>query len=277
MSYRTLPPCVLSIAGSDSGGCSGIQADLKTCVAFGVHGLTAITAITAQNTRAVTSTKVLPAALLLAQLNALHADFRIAAVKVGMLGSAANVRAVAQWLRTHRLRNIVLDPVLLSTGGSNLLTARGLSELRRALLPLAEIVTPNLPEAEALLRCRIRSLAEMREAAHELLRYGARGVLLKGGHFVGEDPAQVCDYFVDARTETRFEHARLPFAARGTGCTLASAVAVGLAQGYAPLPAVRRAERYLQACLRRAVPMGKGVQRTLVHLPRSRAGDTLKT
>ena len=277
MSYRTPPPCVLSIAGSDSGGCSGIQADLKTCVALGLHGLSAISAITAQNTREVTALRVLPAALLLAQLDAVQADFHIAAVKIGMLGSAANVRAVAQWLSMHRLRNIVVDPVLFSTGGSALLTARGLTELRRGLLPLAGIVTPNLPEAEALLRCRIISLAEMRDAAHELLRHGARGVLLKGGHFAGADPAQVCDYFVDARTETRFTHARLPFAARGTGCTLASAVAAGLAQGYAPLHAVRRAERYVQACLRRAVRMGKSAQRTLGHLQAPRARDALKT
>jgi hydroxymethylpyrimidine/phosphomethylpyrimidine kinase len=258
---------VLSIAGSDSGGCSGIQADLKTFAALGVHGLTAIAAITAQNTRTVESTRILPSRLLLAQLDALSTDFPIAAVKIGMLGNAANIRAVARWLRAQRLRNIVLDPLLISSSGSRLLTARGLDELRRTLLPLADIVTPNVPEAEALLGCRIRTAREMREAARALLQDGARAVLLKGGHF-GDATARVRDYFINANSETRFEHARLPFEARGTGCTLSSALAAGLALKHTPLQSARRAERYVQSCLRRATPLGKSAKRVLGHIER---------
>ncbi len=269
MSARSLIPCVLSIAGSDSGGCSGIQADLKTFAALGVHGLTAIAAITAQNMRAVESTRILPTKLLLAQLYALSADFPIAAVKIGMLGNAANIRAVAHWLRAQRLRNIVLDPLLISGSGSRLLTARGIDELRSTLLPLADIVTPNVLEAEALLGCRIRTAREMREAARALLQGGACAVLLKGGHFGDATPAaRVRDYFVDANSETRFEHARLPFETRGTGCTLASALAVGLALKHTPLQSARRAERYVQSCLRRATPLGKGAKRALDHVAR---------
>ncbi|MGH8122294.1 MAG: bifunctional hydroxymethylpyrimidine kinase/phosphomethylpyrimidine kinase [Rudaea sp.] len=260
-------PCVLSIAGSDSGGCSGIQADLKTFAALGVHGLSAIAAITAQNLRSVESSQILPARLLLAQLDALIADFPIAAVKIGMLGNAANIRAVAHWLRAQRLRNIVLDPVLISSSGSRLLTLHGIDELRSALLPLADIVTPNVPEAEALLGCRIRSVREMRQAAHALLQHGARAVLLKGGHFNHATPStRVRDYFIDANSETRFEHARRAFAARGTGCTLASALAVGLALDRTPLLSARCAERYVQSCLRRSTRPGKGAQRMLGHI-----------
>jgi hydroxymethylpyrimidine/phosphomethylpyrimidine kinase len=256
----------MTIAGSDSGACSGIQADLKTFAAFGLHGLSAISAITAQNTRVVTAIRVLPAKLLLAQLDALHADFHIAAVKIGMLGNAANIRSVARWLHAHRLRNIVLDPVLISSSGHPLLSAQGLNELRRGLLPLADVVTPNLPEAEALLGRRIHTPAEMRDAAHELLACGPRAVLIKGGHLVSKkSSARVRDYFIDAQQETRFEHARLPFGTRGTGCTLASALAAGLALGFTARESARRAERYLQGCLRRAEPLGKGSLRVLGH------------
>lgn len=269
MPARFLIPCVLSIAGSDSGGCSGIQADLKTFAALGVHGLTAIAAITAQNMRMVESTRILPTKLLLAQLDALSVDFPITAVKIGMLGNAANIRAVAHWLRAQRLRNIVLDPLLVSSSGSRLLTARGLDELRNTLLPLADIVTPNVPEAEALLGCRIRTGREMRDAARALLQRGVRAVLLKGGHFGDAAPAaRVCDYFIDANSETRFEHARLPFEARGTGCTLASALAAGLALEHTPLQSARHAERYMQSCLRRATPQGKSAKRALGHVAR---------
>ncbi len=265
MPRRTVIRCALSIAGSDSGGCSGIQADLKTFAALGVHGLSAISAVTAQNTRNVESIRILPAKLLLAQLDALIADFPIAAVKIGMLGNAANIRAVANWLRAHRLRNIVLDPVLISSSGRQLLTKPGLQELRRSLLPLAAIVTPNVPEAEALLGCRIRSLREMRDAARVLLQHGARAALLKGGH-LSDATTAVYDYFIDTNGEAHFEHARVPFAARGTGCTLASALAAGLALDHPPLQSARRAERYVQSCLRRAMPLGKSAQRVLGHI-----------
>lgn len=266
-------PVVLTIAGSDSGGLAGVQADLQTFASCGVHGLTAISAITAQNSRAVSSVRVLPAAALLAQLDALRADFRIAAVKIGMLGSSANVRAVATWLRRHGLGNVVLDPVLASTSGRRLLSARAICTLREELLPLATIVTPNLPEAEALLACRLTDSTRIDDAAAELRRHGARAVLLKGGH-VDSRASTVRDFYADARGTLEFAHRRLPFSARGTGCTLASAIAAGLARKMPLRRAVREAESYLQECYRHAVPVGRGSARALAHERRSRFATT---
>ena len=257
MPSRRRVPVVLSIAGSDSGGLAGLQADLKAFEAHGVHGLCAVTAITAQNSRAIASVRVVPTTTLLAQLEALRADFDIAAVKIGMLGSTANVRAVARWLRTHVYGNVVLDPVFVSTSGRRLLSAQGIAALRDELLPLASVVTPNVPEAEILLARSLADAAGLREAATELLRHGAGAVLLKGGHFGGQTPA-VYDYFADARGIVRFAHPRLPIAARGTGCTLASAIAAGLAKKLSARRAVRQAEDYLQACYRHATPIGRG-------------------
>ncbi len=260
---RTAPlPCVLSIAGSDSGSAAGIQADLKTFAAFGVHGLTAITAITAQNTRTIAAVRVLSPQILLAQLDAVRADFRIAAVKIGMLGSAANVRAVAHWLRMHRLKNIVVDPVLAASSGNRLLTPAALTALRGELIPLAEVLTPNVPEAEALLGRPIRTAADVRTAVQELQRLGARAVLLKGGHL---DTASVRDYLAEEDGIAEFTHRRRNFSARGTGCTLASAIAAGLALGLSPHAATQRAERYLQRAFRDARKIGRGAARILHH------------
>jgi hydroxymethylpyrimidine/phosphomethylpyrimidine kinase len=255
-------PCVLTIAGSDSGSAAGIQADLKTFAAHGVHGLTAITAITAQNTRKVAAIHVLPQRFVAAQLDAVLADFPIAAVKIGMLGNAANTRLVAAWLRKHGLRNIVVDPVLIASSGRPLLPAGGLAVLRRELLALADVLTPNVPEAEALLARSIRSHADMREAAHDLLALGPRGILIKGGHL---DTARIHDLFVDAGGSREFTHRKRPYAARGTGCTLASAIAAGLALGHSRSEATARAERYLQATYHRAGRYGHG-PRILKHV-----------
>ncbi|MFT3790038.1 MAG: bifunctional hydroxymethylpyrimidine kinase/phosphomethylpyrimidine kinase [Rudaea sp.] len=227
-----------------------------------MHGLTAITAITAQNTHAITATRVLSAATVLAQLDAVAADFRIAAVKIGMLGSAANTRIVARWLRDHRLPNIVLDPVLAASSGHRLLAADALSTLRRDLLPLARVLTPNVPEAETLLGRRIRSLADMRAAARDLRALGADAVLIKGGHLEG---ATVRDHFLDANGNKEFTHRRRHYAVRGTGCALASAVAAGLACGWSLRVAVGRAERYLQEAFATAQRRGHGPSRILEH------------
>lgn len=256
------PACVLSIAGSDSGSAAGIQADLKTFAAHDVHGLTAITAITAQNTRAITAVRVFSPQIVLAQLDAVWADFRIEAVKIGMLGSAANIRAVAGWLQTHRLRHIVVDPVLAASSGNRLLPRTALASLRRELLPLAEILTPNVPEAESLLGRDIRTPADMRTAARELRELGAHAVLLKGGHL---DAKQVRDVLVDDEGIVEFVHRRRDYAARGTGCSLASAIAARLARGSSLRDAVRGAERYLQIAFRDARPIGKGASRILRH------------
>jgi hydroxymethylpyrimidine/phosphomethylpyrimidine kinase len=261
---------VICIAGSDSAGASGIQADLKTLSALGVHGLSAITAITAQNTGAVESVRLLPAAIVLAQLDAVFTDFSIDAVKIGMLGSATNVRAVGQWLERKTSRNIVLDPVLSSTSGRPLLTATGCAALKRCVLPQVDILTPNLPEAEILLERQIRNAKQIQQAAVDLLRFGPKSVLLKGGHFAADADDQIVrDYFVDSAGMTSFSHARLNVDARGTGCTLASALAAYLALGFTPRNAARRAERYLQSCLQRAFAAGKADKWLLGHATKS--------
>jgi hydroxymethylpyrimidine/phosphomethylpyrimidine kinase len=264
MTRSNQPPTVLTIAGSDPGGSAGMQADLKTFAAFGVHGLSVITAITAQNTRSVSAVRVLPAALVLAQLDALRADFNIAAVKIGMLGNAANVRAVATWLRANRLRHIVVDPVLVSSSGRVLLDRKGTSVLREELLPLADVLTPNLPEAHTLLGKQPRSLDDLSTLAQQLRALGTRSVLLKGGH--ARSGRSVRDIFVDTRGIVNFEHARLRYAVRGTGCALASAIAAGLARGAATRVAVRDAEAYLQRAYAQARKIGKGAARVLAHI-----------
>lgn len=245
--HRKSPiPNVLTIAGSDSGAASGIQADLKTFARFGVHGLSTVTAVTAQNLREVTSVHCVPAAEVERQLRAVFKGFRVDAVKIGMLGSAANVATVARVLSDVQARNIVLDPVLASSSGSALLSARGLSALRAQLVPLATVLTPNLPEAALLLRRSVHE-ADAENAARALLAFGARAVLLKGGH--GRAPV-VRDILVDAEGSRTFRHERLPLRARGTGCVLASAIAAELAAGHSPRDAIALAVKFLQRALR---------------------------
>lgn len=262
MPRSQLPPCVLTIAGSDSAAAAGIQADLKTYSAYGVHGLTAIAAVTAQNTHSTSAIQVLPPRILLAQLEALRSDFRIAAVKIGMLGSAANIRLTAQWLGEHRMPNVVLDPVLVASSGRHLLPANALSILRRHLLPLAQVLTPNLPEAAALLSRPIHTHNEMQSAASELRALGADAVLIKGGHL---DARGVRDYFVDNHGAVEYAHQRRNYNVRGTGCSLSSAIAAGLALGLSTRAAVERAERYLQNAFRNARRVGRGPSRILQH------------
>jgi hydroxymethylpyrimidine/phosphomethylpyrimidine kinase len=244
---------VLTIAGSDSGGGAGIQADLRTFAAFGLHGISATTAVTAQNTHGVASVHPVPAREVQQQIETLLSDFRIGAIKIGMLGTAANVTAVAAALRRVPKYPVVLDPVLASSSGATLLSARGLSALREQLIPLADIITPNLPEAEILLGRRLR-LADAATAACDLLRLGARAVLLKGGHGRGQ---RVRDFLVDADGIHEFHHMRLNVRARGTGCVLASAIAAGLANGRSLHAAVAGAERFLQKALRHCYRPGR--------------------
>lgn len=258
-----LPCCVLTIAGSDPGAGAGLQADLKTFAAHLIHGLSVVTAITAQNMREVTTVHALQPKLLLAQLEALHADFNIAAVKIGMLGNAANVHVVARWLRERGSHNIVLDPVLVSSSGRRLLGTHGLAVLRDELLPLADVLTPNLPEARALLGATAAN-AEAADMAQRLRALGARAVLLKGGH--ASSARTVRDVFVDSRGTVGYEHPRRKYEARGTGCALASAIAANLALGRTPRAAVKAAEAYLQTAYARARAIGKGRARVLAHL-----------
>jgi hydroxymethylpyrimidine/phosphomethylpyrimidine kinase len=264
------PRCALSIAGSDSGGCAGVQADLETFAAFGLHGLSVLTAVTAQNTREATAVHAVPPAIVTAQLDAVFADFTIGAVKTGMLATAANVRAIAAALRRHRPPALVIDPVLVASSGMALLTGAALQRLRRDLLPLATLLTPNLPEAEALLGRRLATRRDQERAARDLLEFGPAAVLLKGGHGSGRE---VVDVMAAPGAMRFFIHRRLPGKVRGTGCTLAAAIAAGLALGQDLDSAVTAAESYLQDCLSRAYRPGRSDCLAAGHLP----GKSTKT
>ena len=252
---RADPRCasVLTIAGSDSGGGAGIQADLKTFAACGVHGLSAITALTAQDTRGVHGIHAVPVKHLARELETLAGDFRIAAVKIGMLGSAAAIRVVARFLR-QLPAPVVLDPVLISSSGTELLPRGAHRMLREELLPLASLLTPNLPEAALLLGKK--HSGDAAADARALCALGAQAVLLKGGHGTAQT---IVDTFVQAGAIERFfRHRRLPIVAHGTGCVLSAAIAAGLASGLELYPAVRAAQRHLQRALRGAYRAGRG-------------------
>lgn len=235
---------VLSIAGSDSGGGAGIQADLKTFSALGCYGMTAITAITAQNTCGVTGIHGIPPEMLKAQIDAVVQDIGVDAVKIGMLHSPEVVRVVADAIRKYQLPNVVLDPVMVATSGDRLIAAETVSVLVQELFPLAEVVTPNLDEAGWLLERSIKGAETLDEAAQALCALGARAVLLKGGHLPG-------DWVVDVLAtrsglRQRLESARIAtHNGHGTGCTLSSAIAAHLAQGLPLQQAVERARAYI--------------------------------
>ncbi|GAB3385940.1 bifunctional hydroxymethylpyrimidine kinase/phosphomethylpyrimidine kinase [Lysobacter fragariae] len=248
--------CALTIAGSDSGGGAGIQADLKTFAAHRVHGLSAIAALTAQHTRGVTAVEVPSVNFLRAQIDACFDDFDIGAVKLGMLARADVINAVADALERHRPRHIVLDPVMVATSGARLLEPDALDALRSRLLPLATVITPNLPEAELLLGTTIDDHDAMRDACMALRQRGARAVLLKGGHLPGT--GDVVDLLADAIGLTTISHPRLRLEAHGTGCTLASAVAANLCLGHALPAACRRAADYVHAALLGGYRPGRG-------------------
>jgi hydroxymethylpyrimidine/phosphomethylpyrimidine kinase len=246
----------LTIAGSDSGGGAGIQADLKTFAAHGVFGTSAITAITAQNTLGVTAWEAVSTPLVVAQIEAVAADMGADAVKTGMLANAAIVTAVADVLERLRLPHLVVDPVMIAKGGDRLLEEAAVAAIREDLLPLAEVVTPNLPEAEVLSGMTIRSLEDMREAGRRILALGPRVVLVKGGHL---DSAESIDV---ACTADGFEEFRGPRVSsvhtHGTGCTLASAIAAGLALGLDHRDAIARAKTYIDGAIRHAPGIGRG-------------------
>jgi hydroxymethylpyrimidine/phosphomethylpyrimidine kinase len=253
---------VLTIAGSDSGGGAGIQADLRTFSAHGLHGLTAIAAVTAQNTRSVTDVHVVPPASIEAQVDAVFDDFSIAAVKIGMLGNLATVRAVARALARHRPAHVVLDPVMVASSGASLLDAGAVGDLVDRLLPLATAITPNVPEAELLLGRKIRTAEEAEAAAHALHDLGAEAVLLKGGHLAGRT---VVDVLYDGSQVHTHTHPRLKVSGHGTGCTLASAIASRLALGEALPEAVDGAIDYVHGALRHAWRPGRGSVSVLDH------------
>ncbi len=257
------PPVALTIAGSDSGGGAGVQADLKTFAAHGVYGLSAITAVTAQNTVAVTGVQEIEPALVSAQIAAVASDFRVRAAKTGMLSSAAIIEAVARAVDDHGLR-VVVDPVMVAKSGDRLLRPDAVEALRSELLPRAALLTPNLPEASDLTGLRVEDEAQMRTAGESLLEMGARAVLMKGGHLDGD---AIVDLFLDGTGAAVFRSQRINTrATHGTGCTLSAAVAANLACGRELREAVERAREYLRAAMLRAAPLGSG-HGPLGHLP----------
>ena len=254
-------PIAVTIAGSDSGGGAGVQADLKTFSALGVYGASVIAALTAQNTRSVTAVHAVPADFVTAQMDAVFSDLAVGAVKIGMLGVAGVIAAVAAGLKRHRQTNVVLDPVMVATSGRRLLAPEAVDVLRRELLPRALVITPNLPEAAALL--------DLDEAADEpamvrqaslLIGLGARAVLIKGGHAGGLEST---DLLVTATATMRMTAPRIATRnTHGTGCTLSAAIAAGLARGLELPDAVREAKQYTTAAItaadRLAIGTGAG-------------------
>ena len=251
----TAPPRALTIAGSDSGGGAGIQADLKTFAALGVYGCSAITAVTAQNTRGVTAVQEMPADLVAAQIDAVLDDIGAGAVKTGMLASAPIIQAVAARLRAHHLAEVVVDPVMLAKSGDRLLREDAVRALCDYLLPLALVVTPNIPEAEVLAGVRIASSADLAEAARCIAAHGPRYVLIKGGHL----PGAPVDRLWDGSRFLEFPGERvLTTSTHGTGCTLSAAIVAYLARQSALPEAISLAKAYLTEAMRRAQPLGHG-------------------
>ena len=247
----------LTIAGSDSGGGAGIQADLKTFHRFGVFGTSVITAITAQNTRGVRGWTAVPADLVREQIEAVVEDLRPAAVKSGMIADPEVVRTVAEGLRAHALRPYVLDPVMVATSGDPLLTPDAIEAIRRELVPLADLVTPNLDEAALLVGTPVRDVPAMERAARHLVdEGGARAALVKGGHLSGRTTTDVL--YADGRV-TKVEHPRIDTTStHGTGCTLSSAIAALLALGRPLEEAVREALDFVHRAIATAPGLGAG-------------------
>lgn len=254
-STATRPPVALTIAGSDSGGGAGIQADLKTFHQFGVFGTSAVTAITAQNTTGVTSIHPVPIDDVRAQIDAVVSDLGPRAVKTGMLATAELAEAVAAAIAGHGLTAYVMDPVMVATSGDRLLEPAAESALRARLLPLATVVTPNLEEAEILTLTEVRSVPQMAAAARALVEAGAEAALVKGGHLDGD----AVDLLWDGAEERVWRHPRIDTRhTHGTGCTLSAAITAGLALG-APLPrAVDRAIGFVARAIATAPGLGRG-------------------
>jgi hydroxymethylpyrimidine/phosphomethylpyrimidine kinase len=248
----------LTIAGSDSGGGAGIQADLKTFAAHGVYGTSAITALTAQNTLGVTDIHIVPPAFVRSQIEAVVDDIGCDAVKTGMLASSAIVDVVAAAIESFALPNVVVDPVMVAKGGDRLLDPDAVDAVRSVLLRLAFVVTPNVPEAEVLSGIRIETVDDMRRAAESIARRGAKAVIVKGGHLSGPS---VVDVLLDGSREVIFTGERVEGRhTHGTGCTFAAAIAARLSLGSPLEAAVRGAKAYVAGAMRAGIDVGAGHQ-----------------
>ncbi len=254
-----MTPIAVTLAGSDSSGGAGVQADLKTFSALGVYGATVITALTAQNTRGVTAIHDVPAEFVAAQIEAVFSDLEVSAVKIGMVSQRGVIEVIAAGLERWRQSQVVLDPVMIATSGDKLLAPDAIDVLKRVLMPRALVVTPNLPEAAALLDAPVADTeTAMRAQGERLLALGARAVLIKGGHAVG---AESVDLLIEPTAFTRLAANRVATAnTHGTGCTLSSAIAAGLAKGLSLAEAVRAAKVYVTDALAAAnrIKIGSG-------------------
>ena len=247
---------VLTIAGSDCSGGAGIQADLKTMTAFGVYGMSVVTALTAQNTTGVSGIVEVAPEFVAKQIDAVFADIRPDAVKIGMVANSALIKVITEKLKEYSAENIVVDPVMVSTSGSTLLKDDALASLINCLIPLADIITPNIPEAEVLSGIRINDRESMAQGGHFIAKKAGTVVLIKGGHFVdsADDllvaPGGSEKWFYSARIDNLNTH--------GTGCTLSSAVACGLASGLSVEKSVLYAKEYITEALKRGLDLGRG-------------------
>lgn len=248
---------LLIIAGSDSSGGAGVQADIKTATFFGVYAMTAVTAVTAQNTKGVKAIHSVPPAIVAEQIAATLSDIGADAIKIGMLGSAAIVKAVAAALRKHAKKiPVVLDPVMVSTSGSRLLSPSAVSAMTRELFPLATLVTPNIPETKVLAHLRSAKRSDAEAAGRRLMAMGAQAALIKGGHATKSTIDDVMvwkggvEVYAFPRIKTKHTH--------GTGCTLSTAIACGLAEGLSLPLAVGRAREYVQKAIMTAPGLGRG-------------------
>jgi hydroxymethylpyrimidine/phosphomethylpyrimidine kinase len=252
-------PRALTIAGSDSGGGAGIQADIKTFSAYGVYGASAVTAVTAQNTLGVTDWLAMPPALVEQQIDAVLTDIGAGAVKTGMLANAAIIRAVAGKMREHAVANLVVDPVMIATSGDRLLEEDAVDALIYDLLPLALVVTPNVAEAAALTNRAIASWDDVRGAAAQIVEMGARSVVITGADAAADKPGSAIDLFYDGHAYRELTSVRVDTTStHGTGCTFSSAIAAGLAKGMELAGAVVLAKSYVTLAIQHAYPVGHG-------------------
>lgn len=249
-------PRALTIAGSDSGGGAGIEADLKTFAALNVYGMAAVTAATAQNTVAVTGIHEIPPEFVAEQIADVASDIGVDAAKTGMLSSSAIIEAVAAELARFKIEKLVVDPVMVAKSGDALLQTSAQDALKTRLIPMARIVTPNVPEAEILAGVQIKGAGEVEEAARRIHALGCKYVLIKGGHL---DAAEAVDYLYDGRGVVEFKAPRIPTKnTHGTGCTYSAAIAAYLARGCDVPAAVQQAKEYLTGAIRNSLSLGKG-------------------
>jgi len=249
-------PKALTIAGSDSGGGAGIQADLKTFSALGVHGSSVITAITAQNTKEVTAVHNIPLDIIEKQIDAVLSDIGADAVKIGMLSNSEIIRTISKKLKNYNIKNIVLDPVMVAASGAKLLEDSAIESLKKELIPMALVITPNIPEAEVLVNFKIKTLEDVKNAAKEILKLGCKSVLMKGGH-LDINNNEVIDVFYDGKDFIEIKNKKINKTGHGTGCTLSSAISANIAKGMGLKEAVKDAIGYVHNALEKGFKVGE--------------------